>query len=328
MTSSGDVKLVDFGLARLADQDHEVTVTGQIMGTPAFMSPEQCRGDTLDGRSDLYSLGATLYFLLSGKVPFSGKTPTALLHSVINDPPQPLQSVATDVPDKVVALIQRLMTKHRSTRPQSGHELITEIDEALVGRYSISVERPTPQKPHAEAATIPWGILGTVLLLGLLIFVGLHLAGSTETASATGPYGTPDNGTGTPMIRRIASTHLATNETPPEAAGQDQFYELRERVPDFLETLFSGDADLACPFLDPTEEGIPRLHRSVAGVVELIALGRVQEAQHVTSQTRPGTGRTILTLTLRDDEKVIVTLGWIRVDDAWYVASVATQDDR
>ncbi len=334
MTATGDVKLVDFGLARLAGQEHEVTVTGQIIGTPAFMSPEQCRGDPLDGRSDLYSLGATIYFLLSGAVPFSAKTPTALIHQVINDPPPPLKSVAPDVPDKLVALVQRLMTKHASARPQSGNELIAAIDEVLLGRYSVTVESPAPPPARTGSSAVSWSTIALVMLLGLMIGAVFYLARSAGASAAPGPDGAPQQQSGTipststPMIRQVVSTKITNPQLPTAPDHQDEFYELKERVPELLEKLFSGDADLASPYLDPTEQGIPRLHRAVAEVVDLIAFGAVTQAQHVTSQARPGTGRTILSLTMRDNDTVTVIIGWIHVDDAWYVESIAKRDDR
>jgi len=97
------VKLTDFGLARAVD-DVSVTQTGQIAGTPQFMSPEQAQGHSLDDRSDLFSLGSVLYTMCAGRPPFRAETAVAMLRRVTDDDPRPLCEINADIPDWLEAI--------------------------------------------------------------------------------------------------------------------------------------------------------------------------------------------------------------------------------
>ena len=92
------VKLTDFGLARAAE-DVKLTRTGFVAGSPLYMAPEQARGDEVDARADLFSLGSVLYEAATGTPPFDGKTPLAVLRRVADETPAPLSSVNPDVPE-------------------------------------------------------------------------------------------------------------------------------------------------------------------------------------------------------------------------------------
>ncbi|HQU42315.1 MAG TPA: protein kinase, partial [Pirellulales bacterium] len=113
--TSGWVKLVDFGLAHAAEDVH-LTQTGAIMGTPAYMSPEQARGETVDGRSDLYSLGAVLYKLTTGDVPFRGASTMAVLMALATEAPRRPSELNPDVPPALDDLILRLLAKKPDER--------------------------------------------------------------------------------------------------------------------------------------------------------------------------------------------------------------------
>jgi serine/threonine-protein kinase len=114
----GKVKITDFGLARMAD-DVQLTQAGVVAGTPGYMAPEQARGEIADHRSDLFSLGSVLYACCTGKAPFHGPTPLALLHAVNERTPVPLRSLNAEVPAWLAAFIDRLMAKEprRCWRP-------------------------------------------------------------------------------------------------------------------------------------------------------------------------------------------------------------------
>ena len=113
---TGRVKLTDFGLAHAAD-DASVTMTWQVSGTPSFMSPEQARGERVDARGDLFSLGCVMYSMCAGRPAFAAPTPLAALRAVCDDDPPPLAEVNPDVPPWLAELVHRLLRKDPNERP-------------------------------------------------------------------------------------------------------------------------------------------------------------------------------------------------------------------
>ena len=120
---SGTVRLMDFGIAKQVAQDATATTTGHIVGTPAYMSPEQARGEKLDFRSDIYSLGVVLYELFSGRVPFEAETPVAVILKHIHDPPPLAGPPAEKLPPSLLPVLARALAKSRSDRFQTASEL-------------------------------------------------------------------------------------------------------------------------------------------------------------------------------------------------------------
>ena len=134
LQKDGEIKLIDFGIATLERERDDALETGEglIMGTPAFVSPEQVRGGKkapLDGRSDLYSLGALMYFMLTGRRPFSGKTAVEILRRNLNeDPPHP-HDIDEMIPPGLIGITQRLMRKDPDERFDSAESLMRELDK-------------------------------------------------------------------------------------------------------------------------------------------------------------------------------------------------------
>jgi hypothetical protein len=179
----GRVKILDFGLARAASQDGGLTQTGAIVGTPAFMSPEQARGEPLDARSDLFSLGVVLYRLLTGRQPFRGKDTVSTLVAVATDRPPP----PVGVPEELSDLVMRLLEKEPRRRPASAAEAAEDLRdlEEKLAREDAHPVRPPP----AGARTGRRPIL-LVLGVGLVALVGL--AGWLTAFLRVGtPKGTP-----------------------------------------------------------------------------------------------------------------------------------------
>src|SRR5678815_5372157 len=125
---SDTVKVTDFGIARITDSSK--TKTGMVLGTPSYMSPEQLAGRKIDGRSDLFSLGVTLYQLLSGRLPFEGESMTQLMFAIANTPHPPIREFNPALPAWIDALIDRVLTKECESRFQTGGELAEAIRQA------------------------------------------------------------------------------------------------------------------------------------------------------------------------------------------------------
>jgi CHASE2 domain-containing sensor protein/predicted Ser/Thr protein kinase len=123
------VKVTDFGVARLTDSSK--TKTGMVLGTPSYMSPEQLAGKHVDGRSDLFSLGVTLYQLLTGSLPFTGDSMATLMYRIANEPHAPPRSLNADLPACVDAIIDKVLQKNLEQRYQRGSELAADLRACL-----------------------------------------------------------------------------------------------------------------------------------------------------------------------------------------------------
>ena len=129
VTPAGDVKVADFGLVRVAGEDLALTQDGMTLGTPLYMSPEQGEGRVVDARSDLYSLGATVYHLLAGRPPFTGPSAIAVLMAHIKEPPPPLATRRPDLPAGLCRIVDRLLEKEPADRHQSPQELLQAVSD-------------------------------------------------------------------------------------------------------------------------------------------------------------------------------------------------------
>src|SRR6202162_5023216 len=150
-----DVKLIDFGLAKGAGLEAldaaRITGTQDFVGSPAFASPEQCEMETLDARSDIYSLGVTLWYLLSGKRPFSGTVGQVLIAQVVKPPP--FEQLA-HVPEPVIAILERMLSKDRAQRFQTPDELQGAVEAAAA---ELASEFGTvPARLAAEVGKVQW----------------------------------------------------------------------------------------------------------------------------------------------------------------------------
>jgi uncharacterized RDD family membrane protein YckC len=130
----GTLKIADFGLAKPKDTTLQLTKENAIMGTPLYIPPEQATGDPLDHRADMYSLGCSLYHLLSGEPPFVAPNAVALLLKHINEAPLPLRARAPAVPPKLSAIVERLLKKRASDRFPDYDELLAALDAAAPER--------------------------------------------------------------------------------------------------------------------------------------------------------------------------------------------------
>ncbi len=148
----GNAFLTDFGIAKLVAGTAQFTATGAIVGTPAYMSPEQGLGATVDQRSDIYALGVVLYEMVVGRVPYEAETPLAVLLKHVNDPLPPPRHVKPDLPEAVERVILKAMAKSPDDRFQSAADMVSALQRAVAGAPTeiSSAEATTP-----AVATLP-----------------------------------------------------------------------------------------------------------------------------------------------------------------------------
>jgi serine/threonine protein kinase len=143
-------KITDFGIAKLAAG--QITLTGQMLGTPAFMPPEQFTGAPVDGRADLFSLGVILYWMATGEQPFAGETMTSVSYKVVHTDPIPPTKLNPSIPPKLESVILKCLAKNPVDRPQSGEELARELAEVRginttnLQRTAVRASPPVPQQ--------------------------------------------------------------------------------------------------------------------------------------------------------------------------------------
>jgi pimeloyl-ACP methyl ester carboxylesterase len=127
LAETGTVKLVDFGLAKLRESGEKLTQTGAVIGTVAYMSPEQVLGEAVGAPSDVFSWGVLAYELLSGQSPFKGKSAAVTLYQIANEPHRPLRDVRNDLPEGLIAIVEACLEKQQHRRLQNGGELVAEL---------------------------------------------------------------------------------------------------------------------------------------------------------------------------------------------------------
>lgn len=145
---SVQVKVVDFGIAMLQDMGaaSRLTGTGMVLGTANYMSPEHCRGDEMDARSDIYALGVTLFEMLTGRVPFSASIPSAVIVAHVNEPPPWPRVLRPDLPPAVERVVLDALAKRPDDRPRTAGELSRRLVAAATGAVSPS-NAPTVPVP-------------------------------------------------------------------------------------------------------------------------------------------------------------------------------------
>ena len=143
VTRNGDVKVMDFGIARaMSDAQATMTQTAQVIGTAQYLSPEQARGERVDSRSDLYSTGCLLYELLTGRPPFTGDSPVAIAYQHVRENPIPPSQVDPDVPAWADAIVLKAMAKSPADRYQTAADMRADLQRAASG-LPVSAAPPT-----------------------------------------------------------------------------------------------------------------------------------------------------------------------------------------
>lgn len=149
--SVGRIKVTDYGIAYFQDAESHLTRTGLYMGTPEYSSPEQASGQKLDIRSDIYSLGAILYKMLSGEVPVSGESPLAVVAKIMTEPVRPIAKVNPSLPKLICQLVDKMMARDKEKRFQTPAEVINAINfciDKLQIQPSPAIKVSAPVPPH------------------------------------------------------------------------------------------------------------------------------------------------------------------------------------
>jgi TolB-like protein/tetratricopeptide (TPR) repeat protein len=161
LTPEGRAKIMDFGLAKILPAD-DLTKSGSLVGTLAYMSPEQVRSERPDGRSDIWSLGVLLYEMVSGHRPFSGDHQYAVLYSILHEEPRPLRELRPNVPRVLESLVGRMLTKDPDRRPASATDVIRDLRGLAVEPDSEEATQVLPDHQCEPAvAVLPFRNVGS-----------------------------------------------------------------------------------------------------------------------------------------------------------------------
>src|SRR5689334_411501 len=135
----GDALLADFGIAKIYEDTLQLTGEGNMVGTPAYMAPEQLQGQRVDARTDIYALGVVLYQVLTGECPFVAETPLAVAMMHIHNPLRPPRQIKPDIPETIERIILRAMAKDPADRFQTAEEMAASLRESSVARPNLVV---------------------------------------------------------------------------------------------------------------------------------------------------------------------------------------------
>ncbi len=267
-SKNGEPILTDFGIAKLAGATG-LTASGAAVGTPAYMSPEAGRGEQVDERTDVYSLGVMLYEMLSGELPYDADTPYAVILKHINDPLPPLRPRVPHLPESVERIVIKALAKDKTQRYQSAAELRDALVQAEKVAHEIGVAEDTVdlapsvgKSPETillpeRRSVLPFvlgvgGLIGIVLLASTLISgspLGIFVAAApTLTPTATATATVTATATATPtrrdeIVAAAPATDLPATATsqptdPPTAVvlagGDPQYAEVTAKVRDFI----------------------------------------------------------------------------------------------
>ena len=208
MIEGGDrVKVTDFGIARVIDSVDNLTATGSLLGTPSYMSPEQARGASVDGRSDLFAVGCILYEMVAGKKAFRGESITGLIFKIITEEPPALRELDPSLPDEYVRIVAKALAKTPDARYQTGRELADDL-------LALTRVGSSPTLRQSEMATSPGGHVPALPTLNAPTVVGAARTHAGAAPTFRGP-GAPPAAPTTLMPPPAEPTALVSRPPPP-----------------------------------------------------------------------------------------------------------------
>ena len=210
---SGRAHVTDFGVAKVMNARTQLTTEGTFIGTPQYMSPEQCGVGEISPASDLFSLGATAYEMLSGLLPFDGDTPATLVRKITQESPSPLTEHVPGLPESICALVHRLIEKDVAIRYQSAREVLRDLERIRIGATisgsaTIAMQTKTNVivKRAPRTRSIAMGV--AVGLLVALVAIGAFAVRSKRIFDSQRQDATTDNTTASDIPGRVPETEL------------------------------------------------------------------------------------------------------------------------
>ena len=284
----GRPKIADLGLARASEGDDRMTATGQALGTPAYMSPEQANGVAdIDARSDVYSLAATLYALVTGAPPFTGPTPWATVAKVINEPPPDPRLANPGLSPALAAAVVRALAKDRAQRQPTARAFAAEV----IAAPGVDLFAPRPKRWWQNRWVV--GVGGVYLMVGL-IGAAVSIA-SAKPARATAPA---------PRVAKAAAPIApAAPATPTAPSARAETSRVAANLGGALRSVKSA---VRGTVLDTVDGRVATVHRAVVAALRRNGLALTRDLHDAASAT--------IEAAFADGGEVRITLGVLAAD--------------
>jgi serine/threonine-protein kinase len=301
ITSKGDVKVTDFGIARVISGADTLAQTAAVLGTASYLSPEQAQSQPVDERSDIYSLGVALYEMVTGRPPFSGDSPVMVASKHVLEQPTPPSKVNADVSPELEAVIMKAMAKNPDNRYQDADEMRADLERARLGQgvqatpllpESARTQRIAPAGP--PTAVLPpvapgdggrrrWWIPALIILLILAVLGGgLYLLASSLLSTNTDSVKVPDvvGFTEEAATRTLREAGFEVTTEFRVTTDQAKIGEVIEQSPDPDSFLQEGETVTITVGKRPAQVEVPNL----SGLTQEQAVTALEEA-HLTLGT-------------------------------------------